>query len=65
MAPLPSFKLNTGGQIPAIGLGQFREPVPILAADPQTGTWQAQPGEVQKAVAFALKDGYRHIDAAL
>ncbi|CAH0022327.1 unnamed protein product [Clonostachys rhizophaga] len=43
------FTLNTGAKIPAIGLG----------------TWQSQPGEVRKAVAYALKDGYRHIDAAL
>ncbi|CAI6088298.1 unnamed protein product [Clonostachys chloroleuca] len=43
------FTLNTGAKIPAVGLG----------------TWQSQPGEVRKAVAYALKDGYRHIDAAL
>ncbi|WVQ84838.1 hypothetical protein IAT38_006995 [Cryptococcus sp. DSM 104549] len=47
--PPTSFKLNTGASIPAVGLG----------------TWQAEPGEVRKAVAIALKNGYRHIDAAL
>ncbi|XAO22864.1 hypothetical protein I312_104168 [Cryptococcus bacillisporus CA1280] len=44
-----SFKLNTGASIPAIGLG----------------TWQAPPGEVRKAVAHALQNGYRHLDCAL
>lgn len=48
-ASVPSFKLNNGVQIPAIGLG----------------TWQAKPGEVRQAVAHALKSGYRHIDGAL
>ncbi|KAJ5718186.1 hypothetical protein N7488_003832 [Penicillium malachiteum] len=43
------FKLNTGAQIPAVGLG----------------TWRSEPGEVRKAVSFALKNGYNHIDAAL
>ncbi|KAI1343222.1 NADP-dependent oxidoreductase domain-containing protein [Xylariaceae sp. FL0016] len=47
MAPL-SFKLNTGHQMPAVGLG----------------TWQGAPGTVANAVAHALKVGYRLIDAA-
>jgi glycerol 2-dehydrogenase (NADP+) len=41
-----TFTLNTGAQIPAVGLG----------------TWQSDPGQVQAAVAHALKVGYRHID---
>ncbi|KAK9442434.1 glycerol dehydrogenase [Metarhizium brunneum] len=49
MAPLSNFKLNTGASIPAVGLG----------------TWQANPGEVGKAVEHALKSGYKHIDCAL
>ncbi|KAI5456691.1 aldehyde reductase [Mariannaea sp. PMI_226] len=43
-----SFKLNSGYSIPLIGLG----------------TWQSGPNEVANAVEFALKHGYRHIDAA-
>ena len=42
------FTLNTGAQIPAVGLG----------------TWQSDPGLVKDAVAHALKVGYKHIDAA-
>ncbi|XP_010937542.1 NADPH-dependent aldo-keto reductase, chloroplastic isoform X1 [Elaeis guineensis] len=42
------FTLNTGAQIPSVGLG----------------TWQAEPGVVGDAVIAAVKAGYRHIDCA-
>ncbi|KAI1340165.1 aldehyde reductase [Xylariaceae sp. FL0016] len=43
-----TLKLNSGYSIPVVGLG----------------TWQSGPNEVAKAVEFALRNGYRHIDAA-
>jgi len=44
-----TFTLNTGAKIPAVGLG----------------TWQSKPHEVEHAVEWALRAGYRHIDTAL
>ncbi|KAF8915494.1 NADP-dependent oxidoreductase domain-containing protein [Mucidula mucida] len=44
-----SITLNNGVKMPQIGLG----------------TWQSNPGEVERAVETALKAGYKHIDAAV
>ncbi|KAJ2979020.1 hypothetical protein NQ176_g3499 [Zarea fungicola] len=49
MTPPTHFKLNTGDSIPAVGLG----------------TWQAKEGDVGRAVEYALRNGYKHIDCAL
>ncbi|KAK4161440.1 putative reductase [Cladorrhinum sp. PSN259] len=46
--PPSTFTLNNGKTIPAIGLG----------------TWQSPPGEVKKAVSYALQNGYKLIDGA-
>lgn len=67
--PPSSFKLNTGAEIPAVGLGVSYVTVttPQHPAGRQltsTGTWQAKPGEVRDAVCHALKTGYRHLDCA-
>jgi len=45
---VPTFKLSNGAEFPLLGFG----------------TWQAPDEEVKKAVAVALKAGYRHLDLA-
>jgi hypothetical protein len=45
---MPSFTLNSGYKLPAVGLG----------------TWKADKGQVRQAVHVALQAGYRHIDCA-
>jgi len=40
-----TYTLNTGVKIPAVGLG----------------TWLSEPNEVEHAVEWALKAGYRHM----
>lgn len=42
-------KLNNGTEIPALGLG----------------TWKSEAGEVQKAIVYALQNGYKHVDGGI
>ncbi|KAG9313434.1 Aldo keto reductase [Chiua virens] len=48
MPATTSVTLNTGAIMPTVGLG----------------TWKSQPGQVEHAVEFALRNGYTHIDTA-
>jgi alcohol dehydrogenase (NADP+) len=47
-AKMPSVTLRNGSRMPLIGLG----------------TWKAERGEVKRAVEYAVRAGYRHIDCA-
>jgi glycerol 2-dehydrogenase (NADP+) len=59
------FILNTGENIPALGLGKYLPALElILLTWICSGTWQSKSGEVERAVEYAISIGYRHIDAA-
>eukprot|EP00959_Pyramimonas_sp_CCMP1952_P266496 5571341-Pyramimonas_sp.AAC.1 len=48
MVECPKLTLNTGAQMPVVGLG----------------TWKSEPGQAGAGVRMALEAGYRHIDCA-
>lgn len=65
-------KLNTGAEMPTPGLGTsiiIRSPnaineISYVYTTSFSGTWRSEPGAVEHAVEFALKNGYKHIDTA-
>lgn len=61
-----SVKLNTGAEMPTVGLG--RRLSFFLPVDPtndlRVGTWKSKPGAVEHAVECALRNGYKSIDTA-
>ncbi|CCM04047.1 uncharacterized protein FIBRA_06206 [Fibroporia radiculosa] len=52
MSPVPKFKLNTGAELPAVGLGGW------------SGVTAEQHAKAVPWMLSALKSGYRHIDTA-
>lgn len=67
---VPTFKLSNGAEFPLLGFGashawcETRANTRADGQSPMAGTWQAPDEEVKKAVAVALKAGYRHLDLA-
>lgn len=49
--------------MPTFGLGKYRRSL-LTNANIIAGTWRSQPGQVEHAVEFALKNGYKSIDTA-
>jgi L-glyceraldehyde reductase len=61
-----TFKLNSGYEIPAVGLGTWVGYIPSTVQNQAINSSQqlSKPHEVENAVETALRKGYRHIDAA-